>query len=306
MAVKLHIVHQLRKTYLGTGAFLSHYLGGLYNRVDEHHIFLMASGLAFSLVVCSIPLVLIVFSALGMVLQQPTLQDQIATFIEHAIPYADYADIVKEMVFTRVDEFVGHQRLAGVIGVTGLLLAATSLFSSMRTTLNKVYNITPHESILLSKLRDLGLIVLVLVYFLLSTAIIPAIRLMERFTFKHETVNTVVQWLPEGLALHLLSFVLIFTSFMIVYLAVPHQRPHFKMILVSALSAALLWQVAQQAFGYYVSHFVTLKRIYGAYALFLAVGFWIYYTAIVFIIGAEIGQLYRERKEAASKPVVAS
>ena len=306
MAARLNIVHQLRKMYLGTRAFLSHYLGGLYNRVDEHHIFLMASGLAFSLVVCSIPLVLIVFSALGMVLQQPTLQDQIATFIEHAIPYADYADAVKEMVFARVDEFVGHQRLAGVIGVTGLLLAATSLFSSMRTTLNKVYNITPHESILLSKLRDLGLIVLVLIYFLLSTAIIPAIRLLERFTFKHEAVNTLVQWFPEGFVLHLLSFLLIFTSFMIVYLAVPHQRPHFKMILVSALSAALLWQVAQQAFGYYVSHFVTLKRIYGAYALFLAVGFWIYYTAIVFIIGAEIGQLYRERKEAASKPVVVS
>ncbi len=306
MVSRLRTLAHLRVWWRGTRAFLSHYLGGLYNRVDEHHIFLMASGLAFSLVVCSIPLVLIVFSALGMVLQQPTLQDQIATFIEHAIPYADYAEAVKEMVFARVDEFVGHQRLAGVIGVTGLLLAATSLFSSMRTTLNRVYNITPHESILLSKLRDLGLIVLVLIYFLLSTAIIPAIRLMERFTFKHETVNTLVQWLPEGLVLHLLSFLLIFTSFMIVYLAVPHQRPHFKMILVSALSAALLWQVAQQAFGYYVSHFVTLKRIYGAYALFLAVGFWIYYTAIVFIIGAEIGQLYRERKEEASRPVVPS
>jgi membrane protein len=94
---------------------------------------------------------------------------------------------------------------------------------------------------------------------------------------------------------HLVTFILVFISFLIVYLAVPHQRPHFRMILVSAISAAILWQVAQQLFGYYVSHFVTLKRIYGTYALFLAIGFWIYYSAIVFIIGAEIGQLYKER-----------
>jgi len=302
----LRIPARLREWWRGLKAFLAHYIGGLYHRFDEHHIFLMASGLAFSLVICSIPLVLIVFAALGMILEQPALHEQIEAFIDRAIPYADYAQAVKEMVFARVDEFIGHRRLAGVIGAVGLVLAATSLFSSMRTTLNRVYNVSSNESILLSKLRDLGLILLVLIYFLLATAVLPAVKLLEKFTFSNGTLDSLVSWLPEGLLLHLLSFALIFTSFMIVYTAVPHQRPRFKMVLVSALSAAVLWHVAQQAFGYYVSHFVTLKRIYGAYALFLAVGFWIYYTSIVFIIGAEIGQLYRERKEASAAPEVAS
>ena len=44
-------------------------------------------------------------------------------------------------------------------------------------------------------------------------------------------------------------------------------------------------------------HVATFKKIYGAYVAAIVVVFWIYYTAIVFIIGAEIGQLYRERRE---------
>jgi len=306
MATRKRVLVRIRSPWRRTKEFFKHYLGGLIHRAEDHHIFLMASGLAFSLVVCSIPLVLIVFSALGMILDQPALHEQIQSFIDRAIPYSDYAQVVKDVVFARVDEFIGNRRIAGVIGAAGLVLAATSLFSSMRTTLNRVYNITTNESILLSKLRDLGLILLVLIYFLLSTAILPAIKLLERVTFTNGTLNHLLGWLPDGLLLHLLYFALILTSFLIVYTVVPHQRPRFKVILVSSFSAAILWHIAQLAFGFYVSHFVTLKRIYGAYALFLAVGFWLYYTSIVFIIGAEIGQLYRERKEAKATPTVAS
>ena len=292
---KLQIGVRLRKWSQATREFLAHYIGGLSRRTDEHHIFLMASGLAFSLIVCVIPLVLIVFAALGMILEEPTIRDRIEMFIDAAIPYSDYAKVIEKIVFARVEEFIGNKRIAGVIGSFGLVLAATSLFSSMRTTLNKVYNVASTGSILIGKLRDLGLILIVLVYFLLSIAILPAIRLLVEFTYKSELLGNIANSLPEGIVLHLASFVIVFISFVTVYTAVPHQRPHFRMILVSAIWAAVLWQVAQQLFGYYVSHFVTLKRIYGTYALFLAVGFWIYYSSIVFIIGAEIGQLYKER-----------
>ena len=45
--------------------FAVHYVWGLYLRTDEHHLFLMGGGLAFSLFVCIVPFVLIVFAVLG-------------------------------------------------------------------------------------------------------------------------------------------------------------------------------------------------------------------------------------------------
>ncbi len=292
--------NKYRNWYRSTSSFLSHYLGGLYHRTDEHHIFLMASGLAFSLIVCIIPLILIVFAVLGMILEGPTIKERIELFIDTAIPYADYARVIKDIVFARVEEFVGGRHIAGMVGGTGLVLAATSLFSSMRTTLNRVYNIRTKESLWLGKLRDLGLILLVMIFFLLSIAILPAIRLFVRFTYKSEFLAGIMNHLPEGLLFHLISGGLVFISFLIVYAAVPQQRPRIKTIIVGAFWASILWMIAQQLFGFYVTHFLTMKRIYGTYALFVAVGFWIYYSAIVFIIGAEIGQLYKERRTGAS------
>lgn len=67
------------------------------------------------------------------------------------------------------------------------------------------------------------------------------------------------------------------------------------MALVSALWAAVLWEIAKQAFGYYLNHLASIERVYGAYALGAGLVFWVYYASMVFVLGAEIGQLYRER-----------
>ena len=277
------------------GGFFGYYAGGIYRRIGNHHVFLLGSGLAFSLIVCIIPMVLIIFSALGIVLDRPAIRAEIELFIDHAVPYEDYASTLKQLVFSRVDEFVIYKNLAGIIGVVGLLVASTSLFSSMRTVLSTVYRNEDEESTLVGKLRDLGLVILVLVYFLTAITILPVLNIVKRFAGSIEVLDSMTGSGTVVLASHGVSFILILISFFIIYFAVPHKRPPRKTIVVSALSAAILWHLAERLFGFYVTSFVTFRRIYGAYALVLASAFWIYYTAIVFIIGAEIGQLYRER-----------
>jgi membrane protein len=86
-----------------------------------------------------------------------------------------------------------------------------------------------------------------------------------------------------------------FLLFSFLYYFVPYQKVGKKVIVVSAFWAAVLWSIAAEAFGYYISNIASINRIYGAYALAVVVIFWIYYSSLVFIVGAEIGQLYRER-----------
>jgi membrane protein len=276
---------------------IAYYAAGLYHRVGEHHIFLMAGGLTFSLFVCIIPLVLIVFAGLGIVLEKPSITQEINSFIENVIPYTDFAKSVKQLVFPRVNEFTIYKNLAGIIGIAGLFFAASSLFSSMRTTLNTIYRVSASESVLIGKLRDLGLVLLVLAYFLISTMILPIMRIIEDFAEKSEFTRSLnLDFLGE-FALNGFSILIIFISFFIVYYFIPYKKPPQKAIVVSAVSASLLWLLAERVFGFYITNIVTLKRIYGAYFFMIVVAFWIYYTSLVFILGAEIGQLFRERKE---------
>ena len=277
--------------------WIIHYGGGLYDRVDRHHVFLMASGLAFAALMCIIPLILIIFAILGMVLGKPSIAQEIDILIERIVPYESYASFVKQLILSRVGEFTIYKNAAGIIGLFGLLFAATSLFSGMRTTLNTVYRVPSPESVLIGKLRDLGLVVLVLLYFLLSTTLLPSLEITKELADRVAALSFLRFDFVENLIVGAASFLIIWVAFLVVYFLVPYERPPKRVVVVSALSAAVLWELAKQLFGFYITHFVTLKLVYGAYVLLIVVAFWIYYTSLVFILGAEIGQLYRERLE---------
>lgn len=276
---------------------IRHYLIQLYHRADEHHIFLMCGGLAFSLFACVIPLMLILFSVLGIMFQKTSIESEINTFIERAIPYQVYADFIREVIVKRVEEFKLYKNIAGVLGVGGLLIAATSLFSSMRTVLDKAFRIPEPEPMLMGKARDLGLLAIVIAYFLLSTTILPAWEVISKFANRVAVLQAVRFQVVEDIILGAAAFILIWTAFYIIYFLVPYVRQPRRVIMISSLSAAIMWEVAKQIFGFYITNFATLKMIYGAYALAVVSAFWIYYTAIVFILGAEIGQISAERQK---------
>jgi membrane protein len=277
--------------------WMGHYVGGLYHRADRHHIFLLAGGLAFSLFACILPMILIIFSVLGNVLNKPSIAAEITMFIERAIPYGEYAAKIEELVFNRVDEFIVFKNLAGFIGIAGLFFAASALFSGMRTILNAIYGTLPGKSVLIGKLRDFGLVIVVVIYFLLSTTILPGLDISQELADKAGLLKKLnLEFVTEA-ATQGFSLLLIFLSFLFVYFFIPQQRPPKKAIIVSAACAAILWHVVQQIVGFYITNVITLKRVYGAYFFLIVVGFWIYCTSLVFILGAEIGQLYRERAD---------
>ena len=92
-----------------------------------------------------------------------------------------------------------------------------------------------------------------------------------------------------------LSFLIVFAFFYVCYRFVPYARPGRKVPAVGALWAAIFWEIAKRVFGYYLYHFASFEKIYGAYTFVVVLAFWIYYSSVMLIVGAEIGQLYRER-----------
>jgi membrane protein len=290
-------MNRLRHRFRCCFDWFRHYVGGIYHRADEHHIFLLSGGLAFSLFTCILPMVLIIFAVLGNLLSRPSIAAEITHFIDRVIPYEEYAREVRNLVFTGVDEFIIFKNVAGIIGIAGLVFAASGLFSGMRTVLNRIFQVLDDTSVFIGKMRDLLLILLVMIYFLLSTTILPGLDITQEFADKAGLLSKLrLDFLTE-FVMQGFSLLLIFLSFLFIYFLIPQQRPPKKVIIVSALTASILWHVAQQVFGFYITNVVTLRRIYGAYFFLIATAFWIYYTSLVFILGAEIGQLYRERAE---------
>ncbi|UCE66589.1 MAG: YihY/virulence factor BrkB family protein [Candidatus Zixiibacteriota bacterium] len=285
-------VKKFSKKALG---FLKYYFGGLYEGVGKNHIFLFGGGLAFSVIICMVPFVLIIFYFLGRILESQTVSQQIDLFIDTVIPYLQYSNKIKMILHTSADEVIAYKNIAGYTGVVGLLFAASGLFSSMRTSLNRIFK-TNGPSAYVGKLRDLGMVVLVLIFIMLATTVFPVLEIVKDSADKIEILKRFQMTGAQGKFYFIGSLLTMFVLFFTLYNLIPNRRLGFKVSAVGAFWAALLWVAAKEIFGYYITNIASLKRIYGTYMLFAVLTFWIYYSSVVFLVGAQIAQLYRERR----------
>ncbi len=277
--------------------FSRHYFGKIFKRMDEHHIFLSGGGIAFSLLLSFIPFILVILSLVGNIFEQAVIESALKQIIDTIIPYKDTSDFVKRAVLSRLPEVIEYKTLAGYIGFIGLIFTSTWLFSSMRTILNRIFSVSEEKSALIGFLRDVGMVLLLVLFVVLSTFILPAFNVLIDSAEKVEILQAfrfteIVDWLIK-----LFSLLLMFFMFFMFYYIIPYERLGKKVPLVAAFWTTILWEAARWIFGYYIKHFLSTNKIYGAFIFIVVVLFWIFYSSCLFIIGAEIGQLYRERLE---------
>ncbi|MCK9425335.1 MAG: YihY/virulence factor BrkB family protein [Ignavibacteriaceae bacterium] len=279
-----------------------YYAVGLYDNTDKHHLFLFAGGLAFSLFVCIIPFNLILFWILGYFLDSSSVEMQINHLIDTIIPYAVYADFAKNILFKRINEVIEYRNIAGFIGVIGLFFAASGFLSSLRTVLNKIFGAPEDINFLLGYLRDFITIIIVVFVFLVATIFLPLIDILRQSSQQYSIFEFLQYGIFQKIFTSLLSVVLIYSLFSWLYKFVPTIKISKKGVRFGAMWAALLWEIAKQIFGFYIYNFASYGKIYGTYALAVVIAFWIYYSAVVFIIGAEMGKLFHEKNRSAKKP----
>ncbi|MCK6605214.1 MAG: YihY/virulence factor BrkB family protein [Ignavibacteriaceae bacterium] len=269
----------------------------LFKRLEQHHVFLYAGGLAFSLLLCIIPLIFIVFWLLGSFIDVNNIEEQVQNLIDAFIPYADYADYAKGVLLDRIEELIAGKNIAGIIGIGGLIFAASSFLASLRTVLNKVFEYEKPMNLLLSKLIDILLIFVIIVGFSVAMLVLPLLVLFRQLYYNIPFFRG-IDFLPVDATFTIVaSFLIVFIGFAFVYKIIPDKKISNRSALAGSFYASALWVMAKEFFGVYLYNFASYGQIYGTYALGIVICFWIYYTAIVFIVGAEIARLYEENAE---------
>ncbi len=240
---------------------------------------------------------LIIFWLLGKFLNSVEVEMQINTLIDTVIPYSEYANFVKDVIFERVQEVVEYRNIAGWIGIIGLFFAASGFASSLRTVLNRVFGRDLDINMFLGKLRDFLVIIITVLVFLMLILVLPMLDFFVSFAQSTPYLQIFNQPIFERVFTASFSFLMMFLIFAALYKFMPVVKIHKRSVAIGAMWASIFWVAAKVLFGIYLSKFTTFSRIYGAYALGIVVAFWIYYSAAVFILGAEIAKLFDERLE---------
>ena len=277
--------------------FLKHYIIGLFKRIDEHNLFLSAAGISYSLFLGMIPFILLMISLLGTFYDPQSIDFQLGQFIETIIPYPAYADYTKHVIMTRLPEVIEYKTIAAFIGVIGLIFTSTWIFSSMRTILNQIFHTKVEKHALIGFLRDVGMVMLSILFVTFATFILPALNIIideADHTVLFASYNFDSIW---DTTVRIVSIIMMFGMLFLLFYLIPYEKLEKRVALISAFWTTLLWEIARNIFGYYVRHFFASSAIYGAFVLFVVILLWVFYSSCIFIIGAEIGQLYRERRQ---------
>ncbi len=90
------------------------------------------------------------------------------------------------------------------------------------------------------------------------------------------------------------SFVLLSTLFAMIYRWLPRQRIAWQDVWIGAVLTALLFTLGKGLIGLYIGRSGVVSA-YGAAASLVAILLWVYYSAQIFLYGAELTWVYAHR-----------
>lgn len=273
------------------------YIDRLIDKFDNDHIWIMSSGISFNMLICLIPFFLILLTILGIYLDSNTVQDKLMNYLNSIIPLpGQYKERFIYELTERTKELTTNTFLTGVIGLAGLFWTVSGLFSAMREVLRKVYQVNAELNYFAGKLRDFLLVIISVVLFLTSMIITSSVQIVEIYSqgiFGEYVTLTLFQKIVPFVFGIIVSFCL----FYVLYAYVPHYRIHKKIILFSSVVSAAMFEALKYLFSVYILKIANYGRIYGTYATIVISIFYIYYLSVIFVVGAELGQLYFEKNK---------
>src|SRR5262249_59837730 len=119
-----------------------------------HEGLFLASGLAFPLVTCLIPVLFFMVSLAGFVLSRKAAAEVVLGQLSELVP------VYKDELHQILAEIIRRRSLSGILGTAVLVVFASQLFATVRLVLNEVFGFTGGPGFVRGVLKDMFLLFL--------------------------------------------------------------------------------------------------------------------------------------------------
>jgi membrane protein len=238
------------------------------------------------------PVLFIVVAIAGLVFGEDAARGAISQQLG-ALMGKEAADLVERAVQSASGKSTGI--IASVIGVVTLLITASGVFGEMQSALNKIWKAQPQGAtisrLVRARIASLGLVA-ALGFLLLVSLVVSAL-----LSALADYIDT---RLPFGaLMLQLLhfamSFGLISVLFAAIYKVLPDVKLAWRDVRIGAVVTALLFNLGKFLIGLYLAY-SAMASSYGAAGALIVILMWVYYSAQIFLLGAELTKVHASRR----------
>ena len=241
----------------------------------------LAAAHAFYTVFSLAPMLVLAVGVAGFFFGRDAAREELVTYVAQALN-REMAEFVRSVIIETRESLP----FATLVGVGSLLFAGSVAFMHLQTALNQIWAVTNDEESLLDCVKQrlmsilgvFGIAGLLLVAITASTAVtISSEWLGKRFPSPGWLIQT-----GELLAF----FGVVTLLFALIYRIVPDVTIAWRDLWFGAGVTAVLFNAGLHFIGLYLGH-GTVASAYGAAGSLFAFLLWVYYSSIVFFVGAE-------------------
>ena len=261
----------------------------LLTRIQKVDVTGLASQLAFFFLLSLFPLLIFLITLL------PYLnldESQILIFIREFAP-TNVALLIEDTL-----EEILNNRNGGLlsIGALATVWAASKGMNALSKALNRSYFVEETRSFIISRAMSV-VFTIMLIGVLVIALVLPIFGQqigMIAFTYLGYEQGFITLW---NSLRWIIPPALIFFVFSILYWIVPNINIHLKSVIPGAAFATIGWILTSLAFSFYVGSFGNYSSTYGSIGAIIVLMMWLYFSAIILMLGGQINAVMTERNE---------
>ena len=186
--------------------------------------------------------------------------------------------------------------VATVVGIAVLIVTASGVFGEMQTSLNAIWKAKPRGTTLSRLIRaraaSLGLVACLGFLLMVSLVVSTALTALGNY------LDTV---LPFGKAIltvlnGVVSLILISFLFAAIYKVLPDRKLEWRDVAIGAVATALLFTIGKALISWYIGSSAVASS-FGAAGALIVLLLWVYYSAQIFLLGAEFTKVFAARRD---------
>ncbi|MEO8134312.1 MAG: YihY/virulence factor BrkB family protein [Betaproteobacteria bacterium] len=253
----------------------------------------MGAAIAYYTAFSIAPLLLIAMAVAGLVLGREAVSGQIFVQLQGLLG-SDGATAVQGMLKSASSP--ERSTAAAIVGIATLLFGATTVFAELQSALDRIWRAPAAEKkegfwgLLRARALSFGMILGIGFLLLISLVVSAGMAAVGDW------------WAPVfGEWKYLLtsanfvfSFAVVTVLFAMIYKLLPRAAIGWHDVWVGALVTALLFTIGKSLIGLYIGK-SSLVSGFGAAGSFVVILVWVYYSAQIFLLGAEFTWVYAHR-----------
>ena len=250
----------------------------------------MGAALSYYTVFSLAPPLLIAISVAGLVFGRDAAQGAVVDQLEGLIGQTG-AQAVQDLLKNVAKPSTGI--IATVTGVAVLAIGATSVFAELQDDLNRIWQVPTKQKVsswwawLRTRILSTGLILAMGFLLLVSLAASAAFD-----AFAAWSTSALAGWEPLAHGINfVVSFVLTSALFAMIYRFMPQATIEWRDVGIGALVTAFLFSIGKYLIGLYIGK-SALASGFGAAGSLAVLLAWVYYSAQIFLFGAEFTWAY--------------